>query len=191
MMDTLGHVYFVQAIIGGPVKIGFAANDRLERRICELQVGSPLPLKVVALLWTGSISEKRLHDRLAADRLHGEWFAPSEAMRAVLVELFGEDPGTLVMGGLLGEYRAICRDMTHEEAEANSLQRTRESRMRWGKPNLDFLSLGGGAVRNRMALQRFPPAVVAPAPRAPIPAPKPPHRTRRKPWTRRVIEAKP
>lgn len=52
------------------VKIG-RAND-LEERVCDLQMGSPVPLVIIAMV-DGDI-ERKMHKILDAHRAHGEWF---------------------------------------------------------------------------------------------------------------------
>jgi Meiotically up-regulated gene 113 len=75
-------IYFLQASIGGPVKIGFAAD--VERRVRELQCGSPFPLRVLAAWQGDGRDERELHERFAADREHGEWFRPTAELRALI-----------------------------------------------------------------------------------------------------------
>lgn len=74
-------VYFIQCD-GGPIKIGVALNvtDRLQ----TLQCGSPVKLRVIGCLAGGYELEAKLHRRLAAYRLHGEWFVDSPEVRAAL-----------------------------------------------------------------------------------------------------------
>lgn len=71
-------VYFVQQGASGPIKIGKAAN--VAARIASLQTANPYPLTLLGTAAGGIERERELHERFAADRLHGEWFAPSLAL---------------------------------------------------------------------------------------------------------------
>lgn len=73
-------VYLIQSIDGGPVKIGSAFSAAA--RMGEIQRMSPVPLRVVATIPGGYATETALHRRFATDRLHGEWFTPSESLFA-------------------------------------------------------------------------------------------------------------
>lgn len=68
-------VYIVRA--DGMVKIGRASDPYA--RLLQLQVGSPIPLK---LLWVSDdFTEEELHQRFSQYRKHGEWFAYSDEIR--------------------------------------------------------------------------------------------------------------
>lgn len=66
--------YFIQAVGGGPIKIGFTSRTPNER-LAALQTGSPVELRIVGLLHGNR--EREMHERFKDDRLHGEWFNPS------------------------------------------------------------------------------------------------------------------
>src|SRR6266516_4062528 len=75
-----GHVYFVQAEDGGPVKIGYTggrSRDWVANRLGQLQTASPYRLVVRAAFPAHPVYERMLHDVFAADRVQGEWFAIS------------------------------------------------------------------------------------------------------------------
>lgn len=67
------------------VKIGIAANP--QRRLIKLQMCCPYRLNMLAVFPGKAHMEKELHQRLVADRLHGEWFRRSDALLAVIAEL--------------------------------------------------------------------------------------------------------
>lgn len=70
-------VYFIQAGSDGPVKIGFAADVR--RRFVKMRTDSPEPLAIIGVEPEGDRArEQELHRLYDADRLQGEWFAPSQ-----------------------------------------------------------------------------------------------------------------
>lgn len=83
-----GHVYFVQGVDGGPIKIGYTSGrstrEPAKLRLGQLQGSSPVLLKVLSV-WPGDTElERELHGIFHADRLHGEWFTPSEDLLAVI-----------------------------------------------------------------------------------------------------------
>lgn len=63
-------------LIGSPdsplVKIGWSDNP--ERRLRDLQAGSPVLLQLLAVFEGGHLIEAELHRRFAGKRMHGEWF---------------------------------------------------------------------------------------------------------------------
>lgn len=66
-------VYFVAAM-GGPIKIGIALNP--QHRLRTLQTSHPKKLRLLAETPGDHNMEAEYHQRFAAHRLHGEWFAP-------------------------------------------------------------------------------------------------------------------
>lgn len=78
-------IYCIQAGERGPVKIGLARNP-LER-LATLQQGNPEPLRGV-WVWQGLPEEERfMHDVCAEWRIRGEWFQPTEEVRAAVAFL--------------------------------------------------------------------------------------------------------
>lgn len=61
-----------------PVKFGFTVD--IDRRIGMLQIGSPLCLELLALDAGTRGNERFIHRALASHRIHGEWFARSDAV---------------------------------------------------------------------------------------------------------------
>lgn len=78
-------VYFVQAIDGGPIKIGVTAD--LATRLRDLQIGSPQLLRLIASVPGDQRLETALHRHLSTHRLHGEWFADVPVVRAAIAEV--------------------------------------------------------------------------------------------------------
>jgi hypothetical protein len=68
-------VYFVQPEVGGLIKIGCTLN--IQKRLAQLRAHSAQPLRLLGALRGHRPLEMHLHERFAADRVHGEWFAPS------------------------------------------------------------------------------------------------------------------
>lgn len=81
-------VYFIQAVNGGPIKIGFTAED-VRARCKQLQTGNPYELKVLAWCHAPQSKEKELHKQFASARLEGEWFAPVPELLALILSLRG------------------------------------------------------------------------------------------------------
>lgn len=71
-------VYFVQGVDGGPIKIGYTTSMEADGRLAGLQCGSPVQLRVLHTVRGNQRLERELHVRFAVDRLHGEWFRPSD-----------------------------------------------------------------------------------------------------------------
>lgn len=69
-------IYFIQSELGGPIKIGCTNN--LEKRLCDLQAGSPLKLILLGTIYGGYEKEENLHKRFGKHRIHGEWFNLSD-----------------------------------------------------------------------------------------------------------------
>ena len=67
-------VYFMQAEIGGPIKIGFAGN--VERRRAGLQTAQAYPIKILATIPGNRFTEQRILEQFRHLRLNGEWHRP-------------------------------------------------------------------------------------------------------------------
>lgn len=84
----LNLVYFIQADIGGPIKIGVSAN--IDKRIAQLQLSCPFTLRLLLLVQGGYSVELKLHKLFHTSRLHGEWFEPSESLVKFITEMNNE-----------------------------------------------------------------------------------------------------
>lgn len=79
-------VYFIQAGLRGPIKIGVAVD--LVARMYEHQCSNHEALFVVGLvLDAGRPEEQELHRRFRGDWLRGEWFRRSRALVAYIKTL--------------------------------------------------------------------------------------------------------
>lgn len=78
-------IYFIQAVSGGPIKIGYAADP--EKRIAEIQRMSPIELRTLKVIEGDLRQEKGLHKHFAKFRLHGEWFNLNEGMLDIVIPL--------------------------------------------------------------------------------------------------------
>ena len=86
--DHTGFIYLIGADGSDKVKIGF--SNAPDSRLLELQTGSPVALRVLALIPGTRGKEVEIHERFAVHRSHGEWFRDHPSIR----ELF-----RLVEGG--------------------------------------------------------------------------------------------
>jgi predicted nucleic acid-binding Zn ribbon protein len=69
-----GSVYFIQAG-NGAIKIGFSKD--IEARLADLQVASPVQLRLLGTMNGTKETEKNIQDTFADLRLRGEWFEPA------------------------------------------------------------------------------------------------------------------
>jgi hypothetical protein len=65
-----GYVYFIQSVIGGPIKIGYAKNP-LEK-MNQFNLASPFRLRFLAVIDGTMDSERDLHENFK--QLRSEWF---------------------------------------------------------------------------------------------------------------------
>ena len=77
-------IYFIQAVSGGPIKIGYAKN--IWSRLGGLQTSHPEKLTVLGYIEGDLETERSLHDRFAESRLSGEWFTDTCRIRAFIAE---------------------------------------------------------------------------------------------------------
>lgn len=77
-----GGVYAIEGVPGW-VKIGKAKN--IAKRMRDLQVGSPVPLRLLAVLSDDASTEGAFHARWRHLRASGEWFKAEPDLKAALV----------------------------------------------------------------------------------------------------------
>jgi len=76
-------VYFIEAVGPPAIKIGYGENPKARLQMC--QTGSPVRLALAAVDEAGDyLTEWELLHRFRADRMHGEWFVASSALREVV-----------------------------------------------------------------------------------------------------------
>lgn len=78
-------VYFVQQIIGGPVKIGVSWD--VVRRLDTLTLWAPHPLKLLAVVPGDKYLERNIQDCFADCHYHHEWFHPNPRLMAAIALL--------------------------------------------------------------------------------------------------------
>jgi hypothetical protein len=101
-------VYFIQSGHDGPIKIGTAADPH--RRLCQLQTGHHEPLKIIAVADGDQKEERKLHERFAASRVHGEWFRASADVVAYIRNVLWRSSG------------ARCFAMTQQELDREAYE---------------------------------------------------------------------
>ena len=69
-------IYFIQGEITKRIKIGFTSRF-IEKRIQNLQTGSPDKLNFIGGIPGNVEIEESLHQKFKNCRLHGEWFEPT------------------------------------------------------------------------------------------------------------------
>jgi hypothetical protein len=83
-----GYVYFIQGVDGGPIKIGYTAKRDEPipawNRRAQLQYSSPVELTILNTWPASTELERHFHKVFKADRLYGEWFAPSDDLHEVI-----------------------------------------------------------------------------------------------------------
>ena len=83
-------IYFLQGVLGGPIKIGVTNN--IAARIEALSTASPWQLQPLLLAHGDEALERKLHRRFADERMHREWFRPSKRIADFIVSLGGVRP---------------------------------------------------------------------------------------------------
>lgn len=73
---AVSSVYFIQAGVGGPIKVGVSVDPI--SRMAQMQTGMPETLRLLAFIPGTRDDERKLHDRLARHRIRGEWFHPHQ-----------------------------------------------------------------------------------------------------------------
>jgi hypothetical protein len=82
-----GKVYFAKT--RDRIKVGFSTNVR--SRISTLNTSSAEPIELLTTLDGDMALEKSIHEKLSVERIKGEWFRDSTAVRALIAELTGFD----------------------------------------------------------------------------------------------------
>lgn len=92
---TAGHpstwVYFMHVAEAAAVKIGTAKN--VHDRVGQVQMCCPFQVTLLAYVPGGRDLEKHLHDHFIADRIRGEWFRDTQALRMEIERLCPTDNG--------------------------------------------------------------------------------------------------
>jgi hypothetical protein len=88
-------IYFIQSGDSEFVKIGYCAGEA-RARLGQLQVGNPLPLRLVSVKEGGKNIEALLHDRFEHLRVRGEWFKWDAELRDFARPFIDGEPSDLL-----------------------------------------------------------------------------------------------
>lgn len=97
------HVYFIRGDMTGLIKIGESIDP--VARLTELAKCGSERLQLLAIVANGSGTERELHTKLASDRVHGEWFRPSDAVVAEIEAAGGKLYEPIATAGYDGRNR--------------------------------------------------------------------------------------
>lgn len=113
-------VYFAQARTDqATVKIGFTSD--LAKRQQNMSVSTPGGVAILATLPGSRETESYLHDKFEDDRLNGEWFRYSEAIRDFIRDIQNGKAGLIPF-----KDEAIYKRHSPEEFSAEALERARQ-----------------------------------------------------------------
>ena len=117
-------IYFIQNPTTGHIKIGTTRRLTMRKR----QIDKEIRLKTVLLgvMEGGRLQEQTIHIELANDRVHGEWFLPSERLVSYITQYSspwdGKDESLLKSGVNLkvsDEYTEWLDDLVEHTSSAN------------------------------------------------------------------------
>lgn len=77
-------IYFIQAGIDGPIKIGHTSLPDPMKRVKTLQASCPAKLTLLGTLPGDSAMESIIHRKLEKFRVYGEWFKDTEEVRSAM-----------------------------------------------------------------------------------------------------------
>jgi uncharacterized phage protein (TIGR02220 family) len=116
-------VYFIRGATTGLIKIGESVDPVV--RLAELARCGSESLELLAILANGSRSERELHEKHAADRVHGEWFRPSASVLESVREAGGNPDSALATAGYDNGKRVLATtSRTAREPLANDSRLT-------------------------------------------------------------------
>ena len=72
-------IYFIEIIGELPIKIGYTSKP-VNQRLSHLQVASPKPMRVLAVIDGGKDTEAVLHEMFQDDLIRGEWYHRSNEL---------------------------------------------------------------------------------------------------------------
>ena len=88
--NTLGEVYFIEAVGADRVKIGVSSD--VGKRFRQLAASFPGPLRLLGKAAGGRAREASLHRRLANFHIGGEWFHLTCGIRSVVQTVIADQP---------------------------------------------------------------------------------------------------
>ena len=81
-------IYFIQAGVLGPVKVGYT-NSNPKGRLQSLQTGSPYKLRLIGHCGGNRTGERILHRMFEPFKMEGEWFRFHIGTMKIIYELCG------------------------------------------------------------------------------------------------------
>lgn len=96
VLGTEGRIYFIQAGLGGPIKIGYSLDP--DHRLLQLQTGNSHQLRILLVIEGDKDHEAILHQRFAYLRTEGEWFEPGKELVKYIRD-FGFGNGVVLVPG--------------------------------------------------------------------------------------------
>src|SRR5476651_2721072 len=76
-------VYFAKNETTGNIKIGYSLNPA--SRVANLQTSNCAKVALIGVIYDGSIkTEKELHERFKAHRVHGEWYTSTAELEDLI-----------------------------------------------------------------------------------------------------------
>lgn len=102
-LNTPGWVYFCQAGIGGPIKIGITKG--VYNRLINLQIGCPVEMLFLGAFQADGVREQALQFEFGACRFRGEWYWPTQALLARVTELTAGVVQPMALGPLIFQQR--------------------------------------------------------------------------------------
>lgn len=106
----LAFVYFVQAEVGGLIKIGTAADPI--GRVYNMQSNCPITLKILGCIGGDYRAERDIHRKFAEERRHGEWFEPSARLIEFVAAIIAEQGVPREVYGVVATYRPLRAEKT-------------------------------------------------------------------------------
>lgn len=79
-------VYFILDTYSNAVKIGYTTIKGFDKRLDNLQVGTPYELKILGVLWGDRKIEKIIHKQFDTFHIRGEWFQYTKEIEDFLTE---------------------------------------------------------------------------------------------------------
>ena len=130
-------IYFIQAEIIGRIKIGCTKAEKIGIRLKSLQVGSPVKLELLAVMDGGKRTERLLHERFSAYRVHGEWFRMGKRLVQFVARLQGK-----------WKSKNRSRKMSRKEHAVAWMALKFKDRREWGSEELFSIAIQDKISRN-------------------------------------------
>jgi hypothetical protein len=112
-------IYFIRPVgMAGPIKIGLSENP--EKRLNEFKGWSPLELELFGVIPGNWDDEQFLHECLADDHSHGEWFHPSAQDQRAVEQVIAAGGVSVIRGVLtpVANVRAMKNRATRAKSAA-------------------------------------------------------------------------